>query len=123
MLSLLLLALASPVRAAPTVDPADVIVGRWRCEGDDMLIEIVKLGKIYVGTVVLYPRNTTLNGKRLLRNLSYEPTHATWRGEVFMLPTGKYGPATLRAKTVDILAVTGLFGSPRQETLLKRASS
>jgi hypothetical protein len=125
-LLVLFLVLAAPTLSPPhglaaTPNPADLIVGRWKVVDDGMLIEIVTLGKVYVGSVVLNPKNTTLNGKRLLRELVYDAARASWRGEVFSLTKGKYGPATLRARTFDTILLTGLYGPSGAEVPLKRA--
>lgn len=110
------------VCAKPDDRVASLIVGRWKCVEEETLIEIVKLGPLYVGTIVLNPANTVLNGKRILRGLHYDSADSLWHGDAFVAASGKYVPATLRARTKDLLVLTVGSGARKQELTWRRAS-
>ncbi len=118
------LATASPAQAAPTasggdVTPleappggADAILGRWRPSGEDAVVEISRVGAVYVGTLVASPQRPEGVGKPLLRGLTYDASKARWSGEVYAPKRNQWVPAVIRiqdARTFVLTAGGGLI--------------
>ena len=87
-------------------NPADAIVGDWRPGDMNVTVRIFPAQGQYLGGIVKADNQELVN-KEMLRGITFDPTTATWKGEVFAIKRGQFVPMTIRMTQTGFEMVAG----------------
>jgi len=87
-------------------NPADAIVGDWRPADMNVTVRIFPAQGQYLGGIVKADNQELVN-KEMLRGITFDPTTATWKGEVFAIKRGQFVPMTIRMTQTGFEMVAG----------------
>lgn len=87
-------------------NPGDAIVGDWRPADMNVTVRIFPANGQYLGGIVKADKQELVN-KEMLRGIAFDPTTATWKGEVFALKRGQFVPMTIRITPAGFEMVAG----------------
>jgi uncharacterized protein (DUF2147 family) len=90
----------------PPQNPADAIVGDWRPADINVTVRIFPANGRYLGGIV-QAENQELVNKEMLKDVTFDPTTNTWKGEVFAIKRGQFVPMTIRLTQTGFEMVAG----------------